>query len=64
MQTTWNSLDYDSNSQYVFQASGPIIKDRLFFYALYNERDVAEEDYTSSRMTTTVDAEPFMAAKT
>jgi len=63
IETTWNSLDYDSDSQYVFQASGPIIKDRVFFYALYNERSVQEKDYSSSSMTKTVDAEPFMAFK-
>ncbi|RKF22323.1 TonB-dependent receptor [Altericroceibacterium spongiae] len=34
-----NSLDSESEKDVVVQLSGPIIKDRLFFYGLYNFRD-------------------------
>jgi len=61
--TTWNSLDYDSNTQLILQASGAIIQDRVFFYALYNDRDRYEEDYSSSRYIETRDDEPYYAAK-
>jgi hypothetical protein len=63
IETTWNSLDYDKSTDLILQASGPIIEDRLFFYGLYNDRDVYEQDYSSSRRVDTFDDEPFYAAK-
>ncbi|MBU2677579.1 MAG: carboxypeptidase regulatory-like domain-containing protein, partial [Gammaproteobacteria bacterium] len=63
VDVTWNSLDYDSDTQLILQMSGPIIEDRLFFYGLYNQRDVFERDYTTSSFTETLDDDPFYAAK-
>jgi len=39
-----NDGDYSNRTDSVFQLSGPIIKDRLFFYGLYNARDVTSEN--------------------
>lgn len=49
-----NDLDEDSTSTYDVYASGPIIRDRLFFYAMYSDVDrderyagiQSERDYT------------------
>lgn len=63
VDTTWNSLDYDKNTQLIMQMSGAIIPDRVFFYGLYNDRDVYEEDYSVTRYVETRDDEPFYAGK-
>lgn len=63
VENTWNSLDYDKDTQLILQASGALWKDKIFFYGLYNDRDRYEEDYTSSRYTETYDDDPFYAAK-
>jgi hypothetical protein len=39
-----NDGDVNSRTETVFQLSGPIIKDRLFFYGLYQFRDVKTEN--------------------
>ena len=39
-----NDGDYSNRTETTFQLSGPIIKDRLFFYGLYNARDVISEN--------------------
>lgn len=39
-----NDNDFRSRTDAIFQLSGPIIKDRLFFYAIYNARDVQSRD--------------------
>ncbi|MBM6577800.1 TonB-dependent receptor [Microvirga sp. SRT01] len=42
-----NDGDYSNRTDTVFQLSGPIIKDRLFFYGLYNARDVISRNGTT-----------------
>ncbi|CAN5364758.1 TonB-dependent receptor [soil metagenome] len=42
-----NDGDYTNRTDTVFQLSGPIIKDRLFFYGLYNFRDSTVENGTT-----------------
>lgn len=39
-----NDGDVTNRTDTVFQLSGPIIKDRLFFYGLYNFRDVTSQN--------------------
>jgi len=39
-----NNSDYLERKEAVFQLSGPIIKDHLFFYGIYNTRDVQAFD--------------------
>lgn len=39
-----NDNDYRSRKDTIFQLSGPIIKDRLFVYGIYNARDVETRD--------------------
>lgn len=63
IQNNWNSLDEDDNFEIIGELSGPLIKDRLFFYALYNMRDAQEVDYTRSRRIETDDSDPFWGAK-
>lgn len=45
---TLNNQDEDSNANYYFEASGPIVKDHLFFYLLYNPRDIERTYVTGS----------------
>lgn len=42
-----NDGDYSNRTDTVLQLSGPIIKDRLFFYGLYNFRDVTSRNGTT-----------------
>jgi hypothetical protein len=59
----WNSFDEDDTFEIIGEVSGPIIKDRLFFYALYNMRDLQQVDYTRSRRIETDDSDPFWGFK-
>lgn len=59
----WNSFDEDDNFELIGEVSGPIIKDRLFFYALYNHRDSTQVDVSRSRWIATDDGDPFWGAK-
>ncbi|MHA6721936.1 TonB-dependent receptor [Sphingomonas sp. RS2018] len=43
-----NDGDFNDRIDAVFTASGPIIKDKLFFFGLYNNRYVVSENGTSS----------------
>lgn len=47
-----NDSRYDERKDFIAQLSGPIIKDHLFFYGIYNSRDVQ----TGGGFTTTADA--------
>lgn len=63
--TADNDADFSSDMRADFYISGPIIKDHLFFYGLYEARDVktgggslSSGQYTTSRTTS-----PFFAGK-
>ena len=62
-------LEELSQSDYNLWASGPIIKDRLFFYGLYNPRDFERTTYTfdpvslTGQRVTQENDDPFYAAK-
>lgn len=60
-----NEDDYSQGLQANFYASGPIIKDRLFFYALYNPRDNESAGTSSSggRRTIIRNKSPFFGGK-
>jgi hypothetical protein len=68
-----NSFDERFNQSASFYASGPIIKDKLFFYALYEARHVTSSDTNRSGPTiggqatgqrfSVENESPFMAAK-
>jgi len=60
-----NEDDYSEGLQANFYASGPIIKDRLFFYALYNPRDNKSGSTSSSgaRRTIVRNKSPFFGGK-
>ena len=60
-----NDTDYTQNWDASIYASGPIIKDRLFFYALYNPRDLHQEDtsITSAARIKTTTKSPFFGGK-
>jgi hypothetical protein len=49
-----NDGDYNNRTDAVFQLSGPIIKDHLFFYGLYNFRNVKAINGGNSAKTGTV----------
>ncbi|HET6725096.1 MAG TPA: TonB-dependent receptor [Gammaproteobacteria bacterium] len=46
----WNSADNQSNMAWNVYGSGPIIKDHLFFYALYQGNNFTGNDYTTSQL--------------
>ncbi|WP_235532893.1 carboxypeptidase regulatory-like domain-containing protein [Sphingomonas sp. Leaf412] len=65
-----NDGDYTNRTDTVLQLSGPIIKDRLFFYGLYNFRDVTSRNGTvgavnpaNNRMTQQRTTSPFYGGK-
>jgi len=59
----WNSLDEEDNFELIGELSGPIIRDRLFFYALFNARNRQTEEVWSYWKEYTVDDDPFWGAK-
>jgi hypothetical protein len=63
VQNSWNSFDEADNFELIGELSGPLIKDRLFFYAMYNMRDLQQVDVTSSRKYYDDDSDPFWGAK-
>lgn len=61
----WNSDDKYSKMDGNIYASGPIIKDKLFFYVLYNPRDISSEAVGGggSTMFTSSNDDAFWGAK-
>jgi hypothetical protein len=62
---TFNSRDYSESVQGNVWASGPLWKNRLFFYGLYQVRRDRDEDIisTGTRFSRAVGSDPFWAAK-
>lgn len=60
-----NSADYDDYKNVVLHASGAIVEDTLFFYALYNPRDNKSEDLVSrgAEFQTSQNDDAFWGAK-
>lgn len=61
----YNSADYRQDLTANVYASGPLWKNKLFFYGLYQTRDFKREDVISSgsRFTTTTSDDPFWGVK-
>ncbi|SOB81048.1 Carboxypeptidase regulatory-like domain-containing protein [Sphingomonas guangdongensis] len=61
----FNQNDYSEDVEANFYLSGPIIKDRLFFYALYNPNYTRTQDssITGGNRLTTVNSSPFFGGK-
>ncbi len=61
----FNKRDYRENVEANFYLSGPIIKDRLFFYGLYNPNYSKSQDtsFLNDRRTTTINRSPFFGGK-
>jgi len=62
-ENRWKSLDEEDNFELIGELSGPIIKDRLFFYALYNMRHNRAERVWSFEKRYVIDNDPFWGAK-
>lgn len=61
---TDNSKDYKSELQFNLSAGGPIIQDRLFFYALGVFRDIRDDDaFGTTAFAKTTDDSPFFGGK-
>ena len=65
-----NDSDRFERKESVFQLSGPIIKDHLFFYGIYNSRDVQSSDASlgaanvaNNRQTVDRNTSPFFGGK-
>ena len=61
----YNRTDVNEDIESNFYLSGPIIKDRLFFYALYNPNysKVADSSITAGQRLTTTNSSPFFGGK-
>ena len=58
-----NQYDETESLEFNLWASGAIIKDKLFFFALYNPRDITEFDCASGSCTEEANDSPFYALK-
>lgn len=63
INNSWNSLETEENIDVVVELSGPIVKDKLFFYGLYNYRDTSYTSYTNSTYTEYKSDDPFWGFK-
>lgn len=60
---TYNDRDYSENYRANIYASGPLWKNKLFFYGLYELRDAHREDAGYSTFLNTKSNDPFWAGK-
>jgi hypothetical protein len=58
-----NQYDETESLEFNLWASGAIVKDKLFFFALYNPRDITEFDCASGSCTEETNDSPFYAVK-
>jgi len=58
-----NKYDTRSNTEYNIWASGAIVQDKLFFFALYNPRDIEQFDCGSGTCEQQLNDSPFYAVK-
>lgn len=58
-----NRFDERSNLNANFYLSGPIVKDKFFFFGMYNPRNNSQVDYTESRKFISKQNDPFWGLK-
>ena len=58
-----NQYDETESLEFNLWASGAIVKDKLFFFALYNPRDITDFDCASGSCTEEANDSPFYALK-
>jgi hypothetical protein len=57
------SIDEKDTTSYYVEVGGPIIKDKLFFYGIYQARDTEWDNFTNSELRANRDDDPFWGAK-
>ena len=58
------AFDEDTRTEAFVSVGGPIIKDKLFIYGIYNLRDIKEDNFTGGgRLLKDVDEDPFWGVK-
>ena len=60
---TIGSIDEKDTTSYYVEVGGPIIRDKLFFYGIYQARDREFDDFTNSQLQHSKDDDPFWGAK-
>ena len=58
-----NHLDQRSQTEYNFWASGAIVEDKLFFYGLYNPRNISQLNCGNTRCEEVTRNDPFYGVK-
>jgi len=57
------SIDEKDTTTYYVEVGGPIIKDKLFFYGIYQARDSEWDNFTNTELRRNKDDDPFWGAK-